>query len=218
MKNGALAFAISFLNLLWGAQALAIPAPPSEQELVLRLDFKNLTGPDGEGLLTKEEMTSLLVRVNEIWSQCSVRFVTRLVENVNARSLGVPYQPKSQDDLSRIAAALNPGGFDHAIPLTVAGPWEFFDRNTGLFLHGLGWVFTRADGAGIERIGAMIDARKIRWRTHGEIIAHELGHTLSLSHHPDPANVMNGDSKLTPEQCTQARGFSLARLPGFLQG
>src|SRR5256885_16536238 len=113
-----------------------------------------------------------------VWSQCSIRFVTRSVANVLAVQSGMPYPPQSRADLERIAHALNPNGFNQAIPVTIAGPWNFYDPDFKLYLNGLGWVFYVQ--AGVIRIGAMMSSLKLSKPEGTAIIAHELGHTPSL--------------------------------------
>ncbi|MCM2323261.1 MAG: hypothetical protein NDJ90_08355 [Oligoflexia bacterium] len=204
-----------------GSTAWALPAPPtallpldpSWTEITLRVDLRNLSEAleNGQeiGKIAESQLRERLNEVNRIWSQCGLRFAPRVVANVRASSLGVPYQPQSQEDLSRLAAALNPSGFT-ALPVTVAGPWTF--REGGYFLTGLGWAFTRGDR--IDRIGAMISATKFFDVSAAPIIAHELAHALSLPHVPEGRNLMGpgGTNELTSEQCRQARRFADAAL------
>lgn len=195
----------------------ALPViPASDAWITLRLDVRNLTGPADAGRLAASVLRSRVEAANLVWSQCSIRFTPRSARNVSARDLGVSYEPKSQDDLSRLAGALNPHGFKSAIPLTIAGPWRFYDAGTGLYLTGLGWVFTNQRGA-LDRIGAMIDSRRVHLPIAGLLIAHELAHALSLPHVAERDNLMGagGTSKLTSDQCRQAREFVSTTLVGF---
>lgn len=205
------------------ASAFAAPTPPKAllplepglPELKLKVDFRNLMGPQNAGKLDEKDMEARLESANEVWNQCSVRFVARSVSNISSVPMGIPYTPKSQDDLGKIATALNPNGFG-AIPLTVAGPWNFFDSGSGLYLNGLGWVFVNEKG--LDRIGAMISANKFFDRSAGPIIAHELAHALSLPHAAEAKNLMGaaGTNDLTVEQCRQARRFAELTLREFL--
>ncbi len=189
---------------------------PSWPELKLRIDVRNLVGPNEAGKLTVEQLDSRVEANNLVWAQCGIRFIARARINVTAGELGIPYEPKSEEDLSKIAVALNPHGFDGAVPLTVAGPWQFYDPHVGLWLHGLGWVFTL--GQKIDRIGAMVSALRIFLPTGGAIIAHELAHALSLPHVAESDNLMGpgGTNTLTLAQCRQARNFSETALADFV--
>lgn len=217
------AFLTFFGSLGLAPEALALPAParpmpplePALPPLSLKVDLRNLTGPDEAGRLEESELISKLDAANRVWSQCAIQFSPRSFANVSTQALGVPYAPQSQDDLSRIASALNPDGFT-AIPLTVAGKWEFHDNGSGLFLTGLGWVFTNSSG--IDRIGAMISNTKLSDPSAGPIIAHELAHALSLPHTAEERNLMGkaGTNELTREQCNQARGFAQNSLRSLL--
>ena len=147
--------------------SLAQGAPVTWDEVTLRLDVRNLTGPSDAGKLTWEQMTAKLEEVNRIWSTCQIRFVSRSASNVAAASLQIPYEPQSQGDLHKIARALNPNGFNGAIPLTIAGPWNFFDHETGVWLHGLGWAFYRPADKQVVYIGAMIGAQRLNEKRGG---------------------------------------------------
>jgi hypothetical protein len=212
---------LTAFSLLFGANAWAIPQPvnalaDSAPWIVLRLDVRNVTGPGDSGRLPASDLISRVQAANEVWSQCSIRFTSRSARNVSARDLGVDYEPKSQSDLSRLASALNPHGFKDAIPFTIAGPWHFYDPGTGLYLTGLGWVFTNGSGT-LDRIGAMIDSQRVHLPIAGLLIAHELAHALSLPHVAERDNLMGpgGTSKLTADQCRRAREFASTTLSGF---
>jgi len=210
------------LFLFLASNAWAIPQPVTPTDLSaaswisVRLDVRNITGPAGTGRLEASDLRSRVQAANEVWAQCSIRFTPKSARNVAARDLGVAYEPKSQDDLSRLAGALNPHGFNNAIPFTVAGPWRFYDPQSGLYLTGLGWAFTTDQGV-IERIGAMIDSQRVHLPVAGLLIAHELAHALSLPHVTEKDNLMGpgGTSKLTPDQCRQARGFAATSLAAY---
>ncbi len=188
------------------------PLKAEWEPIVLRLDVRNLTGPQDEGVLPKDLLRVRISQANIIWAQCGIRFVARSIANVSAVKLKVPYEPQGQNDLSTIASALNPNGFDEAIPFTLAGPWRFSEN--GFSFYGLGWVFTRSDHE-IDRIGAMIGAQRIHEEWAPQLISHELGHAMSLQHSPDQNNVMAGGDRLTPEQCDQSRDFAQASLKKF---
>lgn len=208
-----------FSTLCWSAPVAPGPMQPVDPtlpELRIQISVVNLTGPAEAGRLPISTLGALVDSANRIWAQCAVSFIPKSIANVDAAELGAPYPPRSEQDLSSIARALNPHGFGHAIPFTVAGPWRFFDPVYQLYLNGLGWEFTRPQG--VERIGAMMSSLKVPDTEGPAIAAHELGHTLGLSHVKDGDNLLGGSTRnrLTIDQCQQARRFAGASLRDFL--
>ena len=213
---------VLLLSFVFSNFAWAIPAPVSPikkleidwDEFSLRLDVTNLIGENNEGYLPNEVMLQRISEVNFIWAQCSIQFYVRSVANISATALSVPYRPQSQEDLSKIAAAINPNGFDGAIPLTFAGYWGFKDSYSGFYLHGLGWVFIDGQNK-IDRVGAMIGSNKFNEEYAASLISHELGHALALDHWREADNLMAGGQKLTQKQCNDARFFAQTILADF---
>ncbi|MGZ3697562.1 MAG: hypothetical protein ACXWP5_05615 [Bdellovibrionota bacterium] len=181
---------------------------------MIQVDIHNLVGPHAAGAVSPGQMASRLELANQIWEQCEIQFVARTRRNVSTERLKIPFEPRSQEDLSKIAEAINPRGFHRAIPLTFAGRWGFFDSGSGLFLTGLGWAFW--NDTKLERIGAVVDERRIFANDAGALIAHELAHALSLPHIPGKNLMGSGAPVLTPEQCEQARKFTETVIPDFM--
>jgi hypothetical protein len=188
------------------------PIEPSWQDLTLRVDITNLMGDENKGKLPHPTMVAKLKTANRIWAQCGIQFTSRQVSNVSAEALKVPFVPKSQDDLGNIYLALHPKGVSDAIPLMIAGSWQV--NAGGMSLMGLGWAF--ASNGKLDRLGAMVDANQLNQIWVDRLISHELGHALSLSHHPDAKNVMAGGEEITRDQCLATRGFTEAYLASFI--
>lgn len=216
MESGPIRIAI--LALLGAPAALAAPIPALDSSwpsLRLRADIANLTGPGGAGKADEAVLVARIDSVNEIWSQCAVKLVVRAIRNVDAAEAGVSYEPGSQEDLVAISAALNPQGFTSALPVTVAGQWNFFDPSSQVLLHGLGWV--AVSGGKVDTIAAMIGRQHLDRPDAGALVAHEVGHALLLPHSPAPDNVMAGGNRLNRDQCEHSRSFLKSRLAGFLE-
>lgn len=202
------------LLVLLAETAWAAPDPAAGRlpkqvwpEMNLRLDIGNWEGPKREGHLSDRQLSKKIEEINDVWLQCGIRFVPRRIVIAQSHRMGLPYEPASQSDALKIWTALHPlKGMDGGIPLAISGPWKFFDPDYGLFLKGLGWFFARGDGS-LERIGAMVSNDKIHDTTAGALMAHELGHVLSLGHSPAKDNLMGGAQPpgLTPSQCVQSR-------------
>jgi hypothetical protein len=206
----------------WSAWGAPVPVPkgppalprPADLSLIgLRVDVRNLVGPQGAGTTNLTDLASKVESVNEVWAQCGIEFQIRSSGNVSAEALKVPFHPRNQDDLSKIAVALNPKPSE-AIPFTVAGPWGFYDNRSGLFLMGIGWA--RYDATGLQHLGAMVGAEQLGNPNWKLIFAHELGHALSLPDARDDGTLMGtGNNRLTSAQCAQVRAFANTQLRGF---
>ena len=164
-------------------------------------------------------MRSLLGGINQVWSQCGIEFLPARLANVSAGDLKVSYSPRSEGDLSAIAAALNPQGYGNTLPLTIAGAWNI--NNNGWIISGLGWAFVRPNHE-LDHIGAMVDAKSLQGPNAADLLAHELGHALSLQHATEESNVMIPEAhtlgkRFSVAQCEQARGFTQSVLQRFVQ-
>lgn len=205
--------AVLLVLITISARSYAATEPPA---IRIRLDFRNVLGPAGQGALSAKKGAKLLTEVNDVWSQCGIQFRLRRFGNESAKALALPYPPQSMDDLSVIAQKLNPRGFREpnlALPLTIAGPWSFVYN--GVWLNGLGWVFTNAQN-GVDKIGAMMSAKKLDAPEGGLILAHELGHALSLAEGGDGTLMGPGTPFLSVGQCQQTRSFALRYLGQFI--
>ena len=193
-----------------------MPIPPLENTwpvISLKLEIRNLTGENHHGQLEEADLKAAAYKINEIWSQCSIQFVLQSARNVSALQLNIPYLPQGQEDLGKIEAALNPNGYT-SIPLTIAGPWNFFDPSSRVYPFGFGWVFH--DGKKLGRIGAMVSATKFKDKAAREIMAHELGHVLSLPENGNGEDIMGkGIAQVSMPQCLQTRSFAISALSQF---
>jgi hypothetical protein len=222
MKKTAAGLLLLWISTFSSALSLASEGPRAQDFptlLRIRVDLRNLIDQDRQGGVELAQLLAPLTDSNQVWGRCAIQFSPQSFANVSASELRVPYHPQNEGDLSQIAAALNPSGYDGAIPFTIAGKWGFHDAGQGVWLHGLGWAFTDTSG-NILRIGAMIGQERLVDPDVGNLIAHELGHTLSLPHSETRGNLMGRGTdmgaQLTFDQCAAARRFAEAHLRGFM--
>ncbi len=133
MKFAVSAVLLLILSTAGTFSAFAMPAPA---EITLRVDVRNLVGPEGTGKLDDQVMVSLIEKASMFWRPCGVRFMARSTGNVDAVANQVPYRPKNQDDLGKILAAMDPNKDHTGIPVMIAGPWDYKDASYGLYLWG----------------------------------------------------------------------------------
>jgi hypothetical protein len=181
----------------------------SAETIQLRLDIRNLVSQDANENYPQEKFLDLISSVNSIYSKCGVQFKVRDIVNLSAQ--GLPFPPKSEQDMADIAAKIHPHGFgksDEAFPLTIAGRFNFLAPNHGVYLKALTWTFLNGPND-IARMHSMVARQHLDDPSAVEIIAHEFGHFFLLPHTQVPGNVMGAGRDFSADQCLQIRNFAL---------
>ncbi len=200
------------------AQAQAQTQPESLPAMIeLKLDIRNLVSSSAKERISEERLKNLISEVNQIYSQCQVRFVTRNISEVAASTLQVSFPPQNENDLASIGAQLNPNGFaktGEAFPLTIAGEFNFFAPTYQVNLYALTWAWLNGPND-INRLHSVIGRQHLDGSLAVEIIAHEFGHFFLLQHTGIAGNIMATGRGITADQCAQIRTVSETYYQGL---
>jgi hypothetical protein len=178
------------VNLPWADEGAADP-----DTITLGLKLVSYKLDDGQEVLTADKARAVVQRVNQIYSQCKIRFRAEEFVSVNPRDLGLPYSLSSMGELDPTRSA-----FQSSDKLVVI--------NTGNWNHdsmGAGNAWTSMPG--YDPPGAVLEATVA---ANAEIAAHELGHYLNLDHVNNSSNLLNpvvysNSDDLTSSQCGTMR-------------
>jgi hypothetical protein len=187
--------------------------------LELRLDIRNLISDSGKEKISEQRLIDLMEQVNQVYSQCQIRFVTRNILEIPASSLEIPFPPQSEADMTLIGSKIHPNGFgktNEALPLTIAGEFGFFAPNHGVHLFALTWTWLNGPND-IGRMHSMIARQHLDGPHAVDIAVHELGHFFLLQHTGVPGNIMASGSGITLEQCAQIRSVTTTYYQAVLK-
>ena len=201
----------SFLALACGGdEGTTAPLPPDTPsatttlELPVRIHLLSSRLGTIDASLTDQEVESLLQRVNEVWSEANIVWELESIirEQAEAEDQLEPALQGAVPLTHDLIAAVVPRGH------LFAGKWDVF------IMRDLA-VAGAAPGLYFSSIPAVVSSEvdPAGLGDPGRILAHELGHSLTLPHVPcTPAgNLMSpgcnseGRTRLTPLQIQQAR-------------
>ena len=175
MKSKAIALLICAVFL--GVDASAAADRPGEMSVLpLALKFVEFVGANGQPVLSHAQVERVTEGMNRVYRTCGIQFRLEDYLAVNPRNYGFLPESISMDSLDRIR-----GPFDTGKELVVI--------NTGAWNHkimGTANAWTMMPGelpAGSVIEGPVADDTAL--------VAHEMGHYLSLEHVSDSANMMN---------------------------
>lgn len=161
----------------------------------------------GEPVMSGEGIHQLTREMNQILRPCNLSYIAETIELVRPGDVGLPFNLASMSDLTPARER-----FDLPSELVViyTGAW-----NHGTMGAGNAWTTlpgTSPSGAVVEEPVA----------TSAVVVAHELGHYLSLDHVDDPANLLNPISyetstELTQQQCQAMRNAAQTVRSGAIR-
>jgi len=169
----------------------------------LCLALKLVSYSDGSSTVADRTGAEALVRgINGVWSQCGIGFVLEDYEAIEPKNVGLDYGTVNMVDLPRIRLDL---GSDHQLLVVLTGKWA----TAGDINDSGANAWTTLPGN--SPYGAIIEKPVA---TNERLVAHELGHYLSLLHVHDASSLMNpvihaGSRKLTSPQCQRARSTAI---------
>jgi len=135
---------------------------------------------------------------NRIWRDCGIQFQLEDYQSVQPQSYELRYQTRNYEELNEIRGAFNEPGM---LLVVATGRW---DRSGSL---GNSWANAWTNLPGERYYGVVLE-RAVT--SYPQILAHELGHYLSLDHKNDARSLMNPvvgrDSiDLSRQECKEAR-------------
>jgi hypothetical protein len=164
------------------------------------------------GATTLDSLSAVsdLKRVNTVWSQCEIAFQIDHYSSVNPTTANLAFSTSESDDLNKIRSNFSS---DQSLLLVSTGRWD----RAGSLGRTPANAWTTMPGAG--PYGAIFEEPVA---TTPNIIAHELGHYLSLTHVSDRTDLMNPiiyptSSLLTSSQCELARNAITDYWPKMLR-
>lgn len=173
-------------------------ADSDPEHLCLALKYVVYKDSSGEPLMTKSEVISNLKGINSIWKQCNISFQIEELLNVSPDKVDLQFHPSENSELTDIRER-----FVNKSTLLVVttGSW---DRSGSLgYTEANAWTSMPED----EPLGSILESPVA---TFSNIVAHELGHYLSLYHVDDSDDLMNpiiydSSTSISEDQCAEAR-------------
>ncbi|MEO5971707.1 MAG: zinc-dependent metalloprotease family protein [Bdellovibrionia bacterium] len=175
--------------------------------LTMALKFVEFFREDGKPILSKDSVKELVARINPYFQSCRIRFQMEAYRALDSASYGLSFKVQSSEDMkvfrkpfddSRYLVVINTQNWDHE-KMGSANAWTAMP--------------------GESPSGVVMEAPVA---SYPGLVAHELGHYLSLNHVSNVKNLMNpiiyGTSTFfTAEQCLQMRKTALEVRPSAIR-
>jgi len=152
----------------------------------------------------------MVSRINSVWSQCGIGFRLEDYQAVEPKNVGLAETTQDMSELPQIRGALQS---PNQLLVVLTSPWG----SAGNINDSGADAWTTLPGS--PPYGAVIDEPVSR---NANIIAHEIGHYLSLLHIQSRSNLLSpivGASSrgLTSGQCSQARATAVGTWAAMLR-
>ncbi len=149
----------------------------------------------GQATLSQSEVNELVKGVNAIWATCKISFAVDQYLAANPADYQLNYQPSTMGELTSIRNAFQP---DRSFLVVSTGTWN---RAGGIYAN----AWTSMPGS--YPYGVVIE-RPVN--SNINMIAHELGHYLSLDHVQNSSYMMNptiyaSSQYISASECQAAR-------------
>lgn len=159
--------------------------------VTLAVKFVEFKDPVGRVPVSRDEAENLVQGINREYSQCGLALRLEQYQQIDPNRLGLPSGVSEMSQLDQIRAPFNDS---HYLTVIDTGAWDHRDI-------GPANAWTAMPGEALS--GAVMEAPVAR---NSQVVAHELGHYLSLEHVGDSSDMMNpviypGSTRITPLQC-----------------
>ncbi len=152
----------------------------------------------GQPVVTKDEALNNVKTINKLWAQCNIGFQIDEYQAVDPTAYGLEYSPANDSELSAIRESF---ADESKILVVTTGRWNRYGTlgNTGANA----WTSLPGD----YPLGAVLEGSV---GVFPNIIAHELGHYMSLLHIGNTYDLMDpiiydNSTALSSDQCVNAR-------------
>lgn len=179
------------------------------QDLCLALKMVSYS-EGGTPVMDSQTAQDMVARINSVWSQCGIGFRLEDYQNVEPKNVGLAATTENMSELPQIRGALQS---PNQLLVVLTEAWG----SAGDINDSGADAWTTLPGN--PPYGAIIDQPVSR---NANIIAHELGHYLSLLHIQNRANLLSpivgaSSRSLTSGQCSQARATAVSTWGAMLR-
>jgi hypothetical protein len=176
-------------------------ADQNSNHLCIALKYASFQDSSGAPIVTNPQAKQNITAVNTLWSQCHIQFYVESYTQIDPKSYGLAYSSSTSDDLQSVRGALSDG---NTLLVAITGQWS----------GNLGSQSANA-WTSLPPVGPFGSVFEQSVAKYPNLIAHELGHSLNLSHESDSFNVMNpvvysNSLNLTDTQCSEARATAIS--------
>lgn len=166
--------------------------------ICLALKYVAYEDSTGTPTISRAKADLVLEEMNALWSQCNLSFVIEEYAQVNPAAYNLAYQTANKADLTTIRQTFQD---DHTLLVVTTGTWN----RAGTLGYDYANAWTTMPGSSIS--GAVLEKPVA---ANSNLIAHELGHYLSLDHVGDQYAMMNPtiysySENIYQSQCNEAR-------------
>jgi hypothetical protein len=195
-----------------GARGASLGESCNQRGLCLGLKYVVYDSPGQDPLQARRDAIDTVQEINLLWRECGIQFQIDDYLAVQAERERLRYRTADFGELNEIRSRFMD---DWTLLVVMTGPW---DRNGSLGgSHANAWT----NLPGEPFLGAILELPVSR---DPNVLAHELGHYLSLGHAADMHRLMNPiiyrvSSALSADECKEARwaaGYywkNMVRLP-----
>lgn len=175
-------------------------APSDAKQLTLALKYVAFLDNSGQPVLNQNSINKLTQEINGLYAPCNIHFVAEEFKPVDPKNYGLEFNTQSMNELNPIRSQ-----FSDNKRLVVI--------NTGDWNHSsMGSANAWTTMPGENPAGAVIEANAASF---AGIVAHELGHYLSLDHKTDDSNLMNpiiypDSTAISLSQCDEMRNAAVS--------
>lgn len=166
--------------------------------ICLALKYVSYVDGNGDDVESERDAVRDVEYANQIWRDCGIQFQLEDFQSAEPGDFDLRYRTRNYEELNEIRGTFTEPG---ELLVVATGKWD----RTGSLGNSWANAWTNLPG---ERIYGVVLERTVT--NYPQILAHELGHYLSLDHKNDPSSLMNpvvgrNSVELSRQECQEAR-------------